>query len=283
MKKEDFKECRNPGCNRHEVAMYTENKYCQGRLKSSGALCGSKLKSAMLTKDEKESLMSQKDETREEMHEGFEHKKITKFEDSDTWENEQCDLKEGCPIAPDAVCVIPQEMWENFFYLAGEFDTEWIAYMTGKEDPDNPNRIILETVYYPPQEAGSASVKADTFDKDGASCIKPGTIASVHSHVDFGVFWSQEDDDHMNHRVEIVVNRKREFKARMRVKLKCGEYSRIPCKIMVRTNKSEGNSKELKEVLREKTYTTWGSGSYYRGRGGRHSYHGGDEEWQNWD
>jgi proteasome lid subunit RPN8/RPN11 len=153
----------------------------------------------------------------------------------------------GCPIAKQVTVDIPLELYNQWVFLANEIDTEWIAYLTGEEvDPDH---VVVREMYFPKQKANGSHVEAEEGE------IQAGTIAAVHSHVNFSVFFSAEDVRHMNHHVELVVNREGKLKANGRVKLECGRFHRGDAKI--RLINSEANIsllQELKDKLTEEHY-----------------------------
>ena len=135
----------------------------------------------------------------------------------------------GCPIAKAPQVTVPLEMYNIWTDLADRKDTEWIAYLIGTLDQDAGKATITE-MYFPPQTVGGAHVEVPDEIKVE---IRPGTIAAVHSHVKMQAFFSKTDEDHANWPVEIVINAKGESVVRMRMKLKCGEYSRVDGKILL--------------------------------------------------
>jgi hypothetical protein len=126
----------------------------------------------------------------------------------------------GCPIVEPIDVHVPWEMWQTFVQLTKSFNTEWIAYLKGKYD-EKERGWIIESYYFPDQIVSGTHVEA----LDGQ--CQEGTIGAIHSHVDMSVFWSKEDEDHANHIVEIVINRKAEFKLAIRTQLGCGKWSRV--------------------------------------------------------
>lgn len=137
---------------------------------------------------------------------------------------ESGEVTEKCPLKPKVPKVwIPAPMWESFINATKAYDTEWIALLIGKLDKDSKGDIgyLIEKYYFPPQVASGAHVEVPTGIKP-----KPGTIGAIHSHVNMGVFFSETDKRHSNWPVEIVINRKAEYKAIARHKLKCGEFAK---------------------------------------------------------
>lgn len=153
----------------------------------------------------------------------------------------------GCPIASKAKVNIPVEMFNKWVFLARKLDTEWIAYLLGKETAENEYEIT--DMYFPKQKANGVHCEAE----DGE--IQEGTIAAVHSHVGMKAFFSTEDERHFNHPVELVVNRSGDILGNGRTKLECGRWHRGPASI--RLTGCEGDlamEKELREkVSPEKT------------------------------
>lgn len=269
MRSKDFKECRNPGCDRHKMATYTDEKFCDGKMRSTGARCGSKLKSADLTEQEKRDWLASEDSTRKDLPAKFEDKKLTVFSDN-TWEVEDGGCVDGvCPVEKEAntpTLIISREMWESWINLARVFDTEWIAYLIGKKTGEREWEVT--DMYFPKQEATSVHVSAEQGE------IREGTVAAVHSHVSMGVFFSKEDTAHANHDVEVVINRDAKYKMSVRVKLECGRFARVDGNLRLRGEERSEDPLvgELKKVLKKETYSTSSSPSSQGYRGG----HGGD-------
>lgn len=259
MKSKDFKECRNPGCNRHKMATYTEEKFCEGRMRNTGARCGSKLKSADLTEQEKRDWLASEDETRKNLPAKLEDKKLTVFGDNDTWTVEDGGCVDGdCPVEKDKdapTLTIPREMWESWINLAKKFDTEWIAYLIGKKVSDREWEVT--DMYFPKQRATSVHVTAEPGE------IREGTVAAVHSHVGMGVFFSKEDTDHANHDVEVVINRDAKYKMSVRITLECGRFARVDGELLLRGKERPEDPLvgDLKKVLKEEGYSTTTSSS----------------------
>jgi hypothetical protein len=165
----------------------------------------------------------------------------------------------GCPLmsASKPKVIIPSSLYNTWIYLAKTFDTEWIAYLKGKRGEDGVYHI--ESMYFPKQKCTSAHVEAE----DGE--VQEGTIAAVHSHVDMNVFFSTEDDKHMNHEIELIINRRGEVASKVRVQLECHRWSRVEADLTLC-----GDDFELGAVtaLREKITTAASSR-----RGGNYSQH----------
>lgn len=150
----------------------------------------------------------------------------------------------GCPIAHRCTVYIPLKMVNECVFLCEKFDTEWIAYLTGHARPDEQDSYEITDMYFPMQHANGAHVDAE----DGE--IRPGTIAAIHSHVNFSVFFSEEDKKHMNHTIELVINRKGEIAANGRVTLGCGRHHRGEATIKFTGTEHENElQKQLSEVL----------------------------------
>jgi len=166
----------------------------------------------------------------------------------------------GCPIATPPTIYVPQSMFDLWIYLARSSSTEWIAYVTGVQDG---SEFILEETYFPTQRANSVHVSVT-----GEREVLPGTIAAVHSHVDMSVFFSEEDQRHMNHTIEMIVNRKGEILASVQTVLKCGELHRGAGKVVLTGTAEQEhalkdlNSKLTKESLVEVSKPNGHSGGY---------------------
>jgi len=130
----------------------------------------------------------------------------------------------GCPIAVPPTVRVPQALYNQWLYLAKRLPTEWIAYLTGEA---TEHGVEITGMYFPRQRASAAHCEA--LDRE----VLPGTIAAIHSHADFGVFFSTEDECHANHLVEIVVNNRGEILAHARSKLECGRFHRGKAQIVL--------------------------------------------------
>jgi JAB domain-containing protein similar to deubiquitination enzymes len=182
-----------------------------------------------------------------------------------------CDADvEGCPILAKntkARIEMPNVMWRHWNYLTKCFSTEWIAYLKGRKREDGVYEI--ENMYFPKQKANAAHVEAE----DGE--IQEGTIGAVHSHVDMGAFFSGEDHKHMNHEIELVINRRAEVAVAVRHQLECGRFTRISGSVYLMGDAvEEALVKELEgRIIEDNTYnqtTTQSSSSKtgFQQRGG---------------
>jgi hypothetical protein len=140
------------------------------------------------------------------------------------------ELTKECPIAITPSILIDYRMWETFLNATKEFSTEWIALLIGKLDKDSKGNpaYVIEKFYLPPQTASGAHVDVPTGVKP-----RPNTIGAIHSHVNMGVFFSGTDIAHSNWPVEIVINRKEQYEAVARHKLKCGEWAKTKAKVFL--------------------------------------------------
>ncbi|KKL07822.1 hypothetical protein LCGC14_2582160, partial [marine sediment metagenome] len=135
---------------------------------------------------------------------------------------------------------MPVEMWQSLWQLTALSNNEWIAYLIGKLED---GKALIEEVYFPEQTVTGASCEVPTEVE-----AKPNTIGAIHSHVGMEAFWSKTDEDHANWPIEIVLNRKGDYKALMRVKLECGRWSRVNCKLTISASLP---SKAMLESLEE--------------------------------
>lgn len=158
-----------------------------------------------------------------------------------------CDVK-GCPIAPKCTVYIPFTLYSTWLFLAKRFDVEWIAYLRGELKDESTIHIAADGMYFPKQVAQSAHVAAEP------NTVLPGTIGSVHSHVDMEAFMSAEDERHFNHPVDMVINRKGNIVAVMRRKLRCGEFERVKCSVLLNGTEADvGAEDALEAVLTKET------------------------------
>jgi proteasome lid subunit RPN8/RPN11 len=132
------------------------------------------------------------------------------------------DITEGqCPIAKIPKVYVAARLWNEWISLAEDYNTEWLAYLTGQfvKDDRGP-RYEIRKMYFPPQVAHSSHVDVD----DDFTEYLPNTVGAIHSHVGMAVFFSAEDLRHSNWPVEIVVNAKGEAKVMIRHQLECGQW-----------------------------------------------------------
>jgi hypothetical protein len=160
----------------------------------------------------------------------------------------------GCPLVDKAKIEMPNSMYHAWVYLTKVFETEWIAYLKGEQRKDGVWEI--KSMYFPPQTVNAAHVDVPDEFK-----IEEGTIGAVHSHVAMAVFFSGEDKKHMNHPIELIVNRKGEVAAAVAIVLDCGRTSRIEADITLMGNTEQTALKDdLKSKLKKETpsYSTGG-------------------------
>jgi proteasome lid subunit RPN8/RPN11 len=151
----------------------------------------------------------------------------------------------GCPIAKKTLVMIPLELFQKWVFLATSINTEWIAYLIGHEEEEF--KIRITDMYFPRQIATPTHVDAEEGE------IREGTIAAVHSHVGMDAFFSSEDIKHMNHRVELVLNRSGHIKANSRTKLECGRYHRGEAEVLLVSEEQVTMLNELKEKITRDT------------------------------
>lgn len=176
------------------------------------------------TGEDRMSKKRQKDNYTFSVHDSTFHGSSSHSEDGVFKCEEAGEITDTCPLKPKVPSIlIPTMMWNTFIQLTKAYDTEWIALLMGKEGKDSKGEAayIIDKYYFPPQVASRAHVDVPTGTKPRA-----GTIGAIHSHVGMGVFWSPTDKAHSNWPVEIVINRKAEYKALSRFKLKCGEWAK---------------------------------------------------------
>jgi proteasome lid subunit RPN8/RPN11 len=154
---------------------------------------------------------------------------------------------EGCPLVEAPTVEVPIELYRAWTELAGEFNTEWMAFLVGELDTVKGRAKITE-MYFPPQSASGAHVEVPD---DVQFRPKPGTIGAVHSHVNMQAFFSTTDKDHANWPIEIVINSRGEYEMNMRIKLDCSRYSRVKGKILlVGAKAADVYRDQLKEALK---------------------------------
>lgn len=142
---------------------------------------------------------------------------------------ESDELTKECPIAKVPDIYFNNRQWDVLMHCTEEYDTEWIALLLGELTEIEGKPIYqIKDFYFPPQTASGTHVDVPIEVRP-----KAGTIGAIHSHVNMGVFFSGTDVAHSNWPVEIVINRKRDYKAVARHKLKCGEYAKNDAKVFV--------------------------------------------------
>lgn len=208
--------CRNHRCRRYRVPIVTNAVRCME--------CNTRLKAYYAGPDDKDNPLIDFGDVKVQAAGSTRVLPPPKVDNTFVGES-NCDVK-GCPVAPHARVRVPWPLYQKWVYLCREFDTEWLAYLKGEQTDDGVWNIFEEGMYFPKQTAQAAHVEAADN-----SVEQEGTIAAVHSHVDMNAFFSKEDEDHFNHPVEFVVNRKGEMKAVVRVKLDCGRYQRADARI----------------------------------------------------
>lgn len=130
----------------------------------------------------------------------------------------------NCPLNPKVPeILVDAKMWDSWLKATEAFNVEWIALLLGKAGFTTAGSpcYIIDSFYFPPQTATGAHVDVPT-----GVIPRPGVIGAIHSHVGMGVFWSATDKAHSNWPVEIVINRKHDYEALARFKLKCGEWAK---------------------------------------------------------
>lgn len=156
----------------------------------------------------------------------------------------------GCPIAASepVKVLMPFTLYNECHWLTKQFNTEWLAYLQGKLEADG-SYSIEPGLYFPKQTATTAHVTVSDGERP-----PEGSIAAIHSHVDFGVFFSKEDEDHFNHPVEMIINRKGDVIANALSTLKCGSLHRGPATVLLTGAPTESKAK-LQEMLVVTSYT----------------------------
>jgi hypothetical protein len=132
----------------------------------------------------------------------------------------------GCPIAKKSRVYFPYDLYTRCVFLANNVSTEWIAYLLGFEREGGQDEVEITGMYFPKQSASKEACEAEEGE------IQEGTIAAIHSHVGLEVYFSEVDQRHFNHKIEMVVNNKGSIIANGRIKLECGRYHRGPATIV---------------------------------------------------
>lgn len=142
---------------------------------------------------------------------------------------ETSELTKECPIAKVPEVFFNHRQWDILLKCTEEYDTEWIALLIGGlEVVEGKPTYVIKDFYFPPQTASGAHVDVPVEVRP-----KAGVIGAIHSHVNMAVFFSGTDIAHSNWPVEVVINRRKEYKAVARHQLKCGEWAKNDTKVFV--------------------------------------------------
>ena len=150
------------------------------------------------------------------------------YNDNKCWEsNLEISKDDKCPhITGDREpkVIIPLDIWQKIMALTDDVDTEWLGYLGGSHLQSGEWRVVTLTI--PKQEVSTATCKSlESVHSEGV----------VHSHADMTCFFSNIDDDYLNsnHDFCIVVNKKADSKAVVRVKLPCGALSIVEADVII--------------------------------------------------
>lgn len=130
-----------------------------------------------------------------------------------------------CPIVQTPEVRISWALWQRMIYLAQLEREEWMCYLMG----DIETRTIQD-VWFPAQTRTSVECTALPGELEKAPAV---VIGRLHSHHTMNAFFSKTDWEHMNGKIEIVVNAKGEYKANCLVKLDCQRFGRAEAKVML--------------------------------------------------
>jgi hypothetical protein len=241
-----IKVCRNDRCSRFKTLVATTDKRCY--------MCGSKLRkpSTDEMRDDDSPVLIESNSTPVHMPPSFRPDQrllIDNPEEDDvpgvfsaTANGEHCDITKECPVATTPSLRIPYSTYQAWTFLAHMFDVEWIAYHKGAME-DN-NYTLEEGMVFPLQRAREAHVQAESKGE------LEGMIAAIHSHHSMSAYFSQEDKEHWNMPVELVINNKGELAANVRVKLDCLRWARVkPKTILTYTSEQQSLEAQLKAKL----------------------------------
>lgn len=157
-------------------------------------------------------------------------------------------------IHPDVLAAV--------FHLTREIKMEWQMLLSGAV---LGQEVMINGYYIPKQEVTSSTVtNLEAIDQKFID--DRDIVATIHSHSDMGVFFSQVDDEYTNMswiKHHVVVNNKGEFVAKSRHDLKCGGVKFVDSKVetMIPTaTKAEGV-----ENISKKVWSNGGWGSHSSG------------------
>jgi hypothetical protein len=141
----------------------------------------------------------------------------------------ECKDIKGCPLVTSQPEVqIPFDLYSEWIFLCRQLDVEWIANLKGTTEKDGwLHYIDREGMYFNKQEVGEATAESTFLDQSK----EEGTIGRIHSHVNMKAFFSGTDWDHFSSPVELVINRNGQMECVVRIKLRCGEFSRVEASI----------------------------------------------------
>lgn len=148
------------------------------------------------------------------------------------------DCSWACKNHPhNPIISIDKATTEAIIWLMENKDVEWQMLLTGKvcEFPNEGDVVLIDGYYIPKQRVTGATVhNEDCIDKQLIEEKK--IIATIHSHVSMGAFFSGTDMTECNTspiKYHIVMNNKYEYQSVKQVKLPCGMLNFVKCEVML--------------------------------------------------
>lgn len=158
--------------------------------------------------------------------------------------------QENCPYK----IIVPEDVWARMQEYVRQEKGEMGGHIVVIEDKD---KLYLNGLYLPVQDVTSASYKPNHRELAKYPQILPHIKGWFHSHVNFGVFWSPDDeatiDNSLNtfgkYCISIVMNKGCEYKIRLDIRNSNAVtvYDNLPLIIVLDVN--ETIKRECKEEL----------------------------------
>ncbi len=191
--------------------------------------------------------------------------KITKYASkSKIWSDDN--RHPDCPYKNSKISVdIPFEVFTKIVLLVKNYDTEWLAYLDYEE---TENGYLVKDLVIPEQEVTSSSVSVINSDIGVGKGV-------IHYHpFKSGAWHSSTDESYVNrnHPFSLVVDDDLSLKARVAIKVPCGNILTGDGKVnIVITDSLEKFLEDSEQKIKEKKYSytyvrgTYGGSCYYYG------------------
>ncbi len=169
-------------------------------------------------------------------------RRVNKKEEVDEFENYVAGppLIENCPYRID----IPQKTWLKMAYTVKNCPTEVGGHLEVEKDGD---RILLKELHIPQQKVDGSTYDPSSNQFAQIAKTNPQLLSRIkgwfHSHVNFGTFWSGDDEETITNSLEvfgdycvsIVMNKEYEYNIRLDVKEgdEVKSYENLPLHILV--------------------------------------------------
>lgn len=134
---------------------------------------------------------------------------------------------------PSHIISINRDLWHVLCAMLKKFnDSEWQMLLTGHVEN---NTCFCDGYIIPKQEVAAATV-SHVDEITNTDLVEKHIVATIHSHVNMGVFASQTDvNDSVMSLIDyhVIINNKREVEGIRKVQLPCGGVSKAECDVVV--------------------------------------------------